>query len=73
MTTYAIALHLLGKNLANLKYIKEARVFLSKAWYVSINMLTLPKPDLQMAISNDLNNLKVCSLILTVSSPIEKL
>jgi hypothetical protein len=46
MTTYAIALHLIGKNLSNLKYAKEAKVFLSKAHYVSLNMLLNPKPDL---------------------------
>lgn len=28
MTTYSICLHLLGKNLANLKYFKDSRVFL---------------------------------------------
>ncbi|CDW88809.1 UNKNOWN [Stylonychia lemnae] len=58
MTSYAISLHLLGNNLANLKYIKEAKVFLTKAQYVTNNMLNKPKPDLQLAITNDLNNLQ---------------
>lgn len=39
LTTYSISLHLLGKNLANLKYFKEAKVFLGKAQYVTMGML----------------------------------
>jgi hypothetical protein len=46
MTSYAISLHLLGKNLSQLKYVKEAKVFLTKANYVAMNMIISPKPDL---------------------------
>ena len=46
LTSYAISLHLLGKNLANLKYFKEAKVYLSKANYVATHMLIKPKPEL---------------------------
>ena len=59
ITSYAISLHLLGNNLANLKYFKEAKVFLSKAHYVSLNMMHKPKPELQVAINNDMNNVNV--------------
>ena len=58
MTSYAISLHLMGNNIANLKFIKEAKVFLSKASYVATSMLNKPKYELQLAITNDLNNLQ---------------
>jgi len=59
VTTYAIALHLLGKNLANLKFMKEAKVFLNRANYVSLSLMLKQKPDLQLAITNDLNVVSV--------------
>jgi len=59
MTTYSICLHLLGKNLANLKYFKESKVFLQRAQYVALNLTTTPKPDLVTAINNDIKNINV--------------
>lgn len=59
MTSYSICMHLLGKNLANLKYFKEARVFLQRAQYVALNMMGQPKEDLVGAIMSDITNLNV--------------
>jgi|LauGreDrversion4_2_1035121.scaffolds.fasta_scaffold28856_3 hypothetical protein len=59
MTTYSICLHLLGKNLANLKYFKEAKVFLNRAQYVALNLTTTAKPDLVTAINNDIKSINV--------------
>ena len=54
MTSYSICLHLLGKNLANLKYFKESRVFLQRAHYVASHLTVTPKNELVSAINNDL-------------------
>ena len=59
MTTYSICLHLLGKNLANLKYFKESKVFLQRAQYVALNLTTSPKPDLLTAINSDIKSINV--------------
>ena len=51
MTAYAIALHILGKNLMNLDFIKEAKHFITKAHYVITKMLLVGrKADLELAI-----------------------
>lgn len=57
MTTYAICLHVLGKNLANLKYYPESKVFLHRAQYVSTHLTTVPKPDLVQAINVDIKSI----------------
>lgn len=54
MTTYSICLHLLGKNLANLKYFKESKVFLQRAQYVASHLTTQPKEDLVRTIASDI-------------------
>lgn len=55
MTSYAIALHLLGKNLLNLSYLKEARHFITKAHYVITKLVVGErKPDLELAIQMDM-------------------
>lgn len=57
MTTYAISLHLLGNNLANLKYAKEAKVLLQRAQYVANHLTSTPRQELTLAITNDISNL----------------
>lgn len=55
MTAYAISLHILGKNLLNLSYLKEAKHFITKAHYVITKMLVLDrKSDLELAIQMDM-------------------
>jgi hypothetical protein len=55
MTAYAIALHILGKNLLNLSFFKESKHFITKAHYVVTKMLLLEKKyDLQLAIQMDM-------------------
>lgn len=55
MTQYAISMHLLGKNLLNLDFYKEAKHFITKAHYVVTKMLVVEKKtDLQMAIQMDM-------------------
>lgn len=52
---YGIALHIIGKNLLNLQYWKEAKHFITKAHYVVTKMLILErKTDLQLAIQMDM-------------------
>jgi hypothetical protein len=51
MTAYAISLHIIGKNLLNLSYLKESKHFITKAHYVITKMLVLErKSDLELAI-----------------------
>ena len=51
MTQYAISMHILGKNLLNLNFYKEAKHFITKAHHVVTKMLVLEKKtDLQLAI-----------------------
>ena len=57
MTTYAITLHLLGNNLANLKYSKEAKIFLQRAQYVATHLTQNPRQELAQAITTDIQNL----------------
>ena len=55
MTSFAIALHLLGKNLMNLGYLKEARHFITKAHYVITKMVVGERKfDLELAIQMDM-------------------
>jgi hypothetical protein len=55
MTQYAIALHIVGKNLLNLNFNKEAKHFITKAHYCVTKMLILEKKtDLQVAIQLDM-------------------
>ena len=55
MTQYSIALHIIGKNLLDLGYYKEARHFITKAHYVVTKMLVKErKADLQLAIQKDM-------------------
>jgi hypothetical protein len=55
MTAYSISLHILGKNLLNLGFLKEAKHFITKAHYVVTKMLLLEKKnDLQLAIQMDM-------------------
>ena len=55
MTAYAISLHLLGKNLLNLGFLKEAKHFITKAHYVITKMLVVDrKHDLELAIQMDM-------------------
>lgn len=55
MTQYAISLHILGKNLLNLNFYREAKHFITKAHHVVTKMLVLEKKtDLQMAIQLDM-------------------
>jgi hypothetical protein len=57
MTSYAIALHILGKNLLHLNYLKEAKHFVTKAHFVITRLLTLDKkPDLELAIQVDMKS-----------------
>jgi len=57
MTSYAIALHLLGKNLLHLSYLKESKHFITKAHFVITKMLTTAKkPDLELAIQVDMQS-----------------
>ena len=52
---YAIALHIIGKNLLNLQFWKESKHFITKAHYVVTKMLILDrKTDLQLAIQMDM-------------------
>ena len=57
MTTYSICLHLLGKNLANLKYFNESKVFFQRAQYVASHLTSQPKEDLVRTIASDIQNL----------------
>jgi len=51
MTAYAIALHILGKNLMNLDFLKEAKHFITKAHYVITKLLAMGrKAELELAI-----------------------
>jgi hypothetical protein len=51
MTAYSIALHVLGKNLLNLGFLKEAKHFITKAHYVVTKMLVMDRKfDLELAI-----------------------
>jgi len=43
MTQYSIALHIVGKNLLNLNFNKEAKHFITKAHYVVTKMLVAEK------------------------------
>ena len=55
MTQYAIAMHILGKNLLTLNFDKEAKHFITKAHHVVTKMLLLEKKtDLQRAIQFDM-------------------
>jgi hypothetical protein len=49
-----IVMMLLGKNLANLKYFKESKVFLQRAQYVASHLTTEPKEDLVRTIASDI-------------------
>jgi len=51
MTSYAISMHILGKNLLMLNFLKESKHFITKAHYVITKMLVQGrKPDLELAI-----------------------
>ena len=54
MTTYAISNHLLAKGLISLNYMREAKVFLSKASTLVNKVLNTKRHDLQAAIQNDI-------------------
>lgn len=55
MTAYSIALHVLGKNLLSLGFLKESKHFITKAHYVVTKMLVLDRKfDLELAIQMDM-------------------
>lgn len=75
MTAYAIALHILGKNLLNLSFFKEAKHFITKAHYVVTKMLVQEKKyDLQLAIQMDMKTVleKTRYMAEVVADPAEK-